>query len=222
MQELRVLCFGDSNTWGCVPIHNGDSLRRYNKEQRWTALLEKKLGPNATVINAGLNSRTTSPTPFYEEVLKDVDRRAVETFVTFYNCALPLDVLIIMLGTNDVRDGVEQDPNVTANRIAKMIADARKNTITGSQPKVLVISPVPLRVVEGNDINSSYAKGRDKTLAFSKIFEKMAKDAEAYFLDASTVIPEADGCDGAHLSELAHKKLADAIYAKVNMMLNEE
>ena len=52
----RILCIGDSNTWGYIP----GSGERYEKNVRWTGKLAQTLGENYEVIEEGMNGRTTA------------------------------------------------------------------------------------------------------------------------------------------------------------------
>ena len=51
----RILCYGDSNTWGYIPL----TEKRYPPEVRWTGRLQRLLGPDYQVLEDGLSGRTT-------------------------------------------------------------------------------------------------------------------------------------------------------------------
>ena len=58
----RILCYGDSNVWGFIPgSFNSETklAKRHARSNRWTTVLQNKLGNNYEVISDGINERTT-------------------------------------------------------------------------------------------------------------------------------------------------------------------
>ena len=95
MNQKNILCFGDSNTHG----YNSKTGGRFTVEERWTKLLQRKLGDDYYVIEEGLSGRTTS---FDDPVFE-----GLSGLNAIYPCMMthePLDLVIIMLGTNDTKD----------------------------------------------------------------------------------------------------------------------
>jgi lysophospholipase L1-like esterase len=92
---LSVVCFGDSLTWGFVP----GKKSRYGHDERWTRLLQEELGFDYYVIEEGVNGRTT----VFEDPARG-DKNGLEHLVTVRKTHMPIDILIIMLGTNDLQD----------------------------------------------------------------------------------------------------------------------
>ena len=90
----RVLCYGDSNTWGFIPATG----ERYPETVRWTGLLQTMLGANHQIVEEGLNGRTT--------VWEDPVRDFMNSAAYLGPCLLsqfPLDLIVFMLGTNDLK-----------------------------------------------------------------------------------------------------------------------
>ena len=56
----QVLCYGDSNTWGCMPLEESDVAIRLSRADRWPGVLQDELGSDYWIIEEGLNGRTTS------------------------------------------------------------------------------------------------------------------------------------------------------------------
>jgi lysophospholipase L1-like esterase len=54
-----ILCFGDSNTWGCIPLTGARPPRRHGPAQRWPGVLRRELGDGFWIVEEGLNGRTT-------------------------------------------------------------------------------------------------------------------------------------------------------------------
>ncbi len=90
-----VLCYGDSLTWGYSPDGSG----RHALKDRWPQVLQTELGNNVHVIADGLNGRTTA----YDDHLSGFERNAAKTLTTALGTHFPLDLVIIMLGTNDMK-----------------------------------------------------------------------------------------------------------------------
>ena len=107
-REKSVLCFGDSNTWGYIPLTAGRLLR----SERWPGILQKSLGDSYYVIEEGLNGRAT----VFDEPFRD-GRNARTTLLAVLESHAPLDLLIIMLGTNDLKHHL----NVSAHESARGI-----------------------------------------------------------------------------------------------------
>ena len=87
-----VLCYGDSNTYGYEPL----SGTRYPKEQRWTTILQNRLGAEYEVVPEGLNGRTTA----YDRP-DFVWKNGFPYLAPCLGTNKPLDYVIFMLGTND-------------------------------------------------------------------------------------------------------------------------
>ena len=99
--KKHIVCFGDSNTHGyCAdPKDCADGGDRFNENERWTCLLQQKLGEDCLVIEEGLSGRTTVFDDPLHESMSGLD------YIT--PCLMshePVDLLIIMLGTNDTKD----------------------------------------------------------------------------------------------------------------------
>jgi lysophospholipase L1-like esterase len=90
----RSLCYGDSNTWGFIPAIG----ERYPYNIRWTGVLQSLLGPDFEVIEEGLNSRTTNI-----EDPNNIGRNGKKYLIPCLDSQFPLDVIILMLGTNDLK-----------------------------------------------------------------------------------------------------------------------
>ena len=83
---VRILCFGDSNTYGYDP--RGFFGDRYESEDCWPQLLANQTCQ--VVINAGANGR---------EIPRSSDTlRLLEAFGS-------VDIFLVMLGTNDLLQG---------------------------------------------------------------------------------------------------------------------
>lgn len=198
---MRILCFGDSNTFGYNTITGG----RYDRRTRWTSRLQQLLGTECCVIEAGLNGRMT----VYEDPstpgrcgLEDIDK-----IVSIY---APIDLLIVMLGTNDCKNILCVTAEDIANGVEQIVERAKESVI---QPfKTLIISPIEISKAVitsgfGWEFDESSIK---KSLELAEELEKVAEKQGAIFLNAAQVTKPCNA-DGVHLEEMGHEKLAKAI-----------
>lgn len=207
MDIKRILCYGDSNTWGYI---SGSDHQRYDNKKRWTKLLAKYLGDEFEVIEEGLNSRTLISNDLrpgkegkngYEYLLPCLDTHD------------PIDLVILMLGTNELKSTYNKTPEEIGDLLEKYFVKTilnRKSQIKDSYPKLLIVAP-PI-VNENTNYgrkDNKYIGATEKSKKLGPIYEKIAKKYNCYYLDTK----ELDvGIDGVHLTEESHKNLAKSLY----------
>lgn len=208
----RILCFGDSNTYGYKPDGSG----RFDETVRWTARLQRSLGENYQVIEEGLCGRTT----IFEDQLR-IGRRGVDLVGTLVETHNPIDVFVVMLGTNDCKTRYKATAGIIAKGLEQVIATAQSKA--SQQMKILVISPILLSPgvgEEGYDVEFDESSEQvSRKLAAE--YEKIARKNGYYYLDASQYA-SASSTDREHLDETGHEKLGDAIYHKLTELLKGE
>ena len=129
-----VVCFGDSNTYGHNPV-NGERLP---ESVRWPCLLQGPLGDGYKDIEEGHNGRTTVFDDPNDDWKKGID------YIKGILCThRPVDYLIIMLGTNDMKTVYNASPDAIANGLNEIVSKAESvmNIKQGFVPKILVVSP---------------------------------------------------------------------------------
>ena len=200
----RILCFGDSNTYGYIPSGNG----RYNEDIRWTGLLQKKLISKAVIVEEGLCGRTT----VFQDQLR-AGRRGIETLPILLESHFPLDLVIVMLGTNDCKTVYGASAEVIGKGAEQIIRQIR---LSSPQTQILLISPIWL----GEDVwKPEYdPEFSPESIQVSKrlkeVYQKIAEKYECLFLAASDVAGASD-TDQEHLDEKGHEELANAIYETI-------
>lgn len=192
-----ILCYGDSNTWGCVP----GVLSRHPYEVRWTSVLSRLLGDGYDVIADGINGRTT----MWDDPANPCRNGLAGLGYSLYR-AKPLDLVIVMLGTNDTHytddAGYQDGLFVLADRIMKANACfPGTSPIFPNEPKLLLISPI--------------ARGQR---GFPEMTAQVAQKLGAYWMDAS-LFAEPSPADGCHMDEANHLSLGQAVYQKVKEIL---
>ena len=207
----RILCYGDSNTWGAVP---GDSSR-YQPEVRWTGVMQRELGEGYTVIEEGHGGRTT--------VFDDPVEEKLSGLVYFRPCLesqSPLDLIILMLGTNDLKVRFGADPETIAFGLHRY-GDALKTAgMDGEIPQVLLASPVL--------IDPSYRKhplfhamfgedAHERSLKFAEAYRAFAEEAGWHFINGADY-GRADSRDGIHMDVESHRRMGIAFAEKVRQI----
>ena len=134
-----VLAYGDSLTWGYDPV----SLGRHAYEDRWTSVLQKALGHGVRVIAEGLNGRTTA----YDDHLGDCERNGVKLLPTILATHKPIDLVIIMLGTNDLKRGIQGTAIGATSGAKRLVKQVQKHDwgFEFEEPEILIVAPPPIR-----------------------------------------------------------------------------
>jgi lysophospholipase L1-like esterase len=221
-QPFRIVVYGDSNTYGWIPNPNPPSTR-YSSHERWPGVLQEELGSNFQVIEEGLDGRTTdAPDPGSAISGAQLDGSAY--LPACLASHLPVDLVVIMLGTNDLKAVFKRTPLRIAIGAARLINLV--NTLDGGvgtnykNPKVLLICPPPLspEIEKGPVFAEVFKGGLEKSKQLPALYEAVAKMGGAEYLDAGLVV-STDGVDGLHLTPESHKKLGAAVAAKMKEIL---
>ena len=132
-----VLCFGDSLTWGFDP-RGGAAGIRYGFAERWTRRLQAELGPSYYVIEDGLSGRTTV---FNDPVVGETNGLA--QLPTALATHMPLDLVVILLGTNDAKTHFAVNGDVIARSLGRLLDVVTKSNCgpDGKAPQMLVVVP---------------------------------------------------------------------------------
>lgn len=204
-----VLCFGDSNTHGQVP--GGGPLERYTREQRWGGVLEGLLGPGWQVIEEGLSGRTTVHDDPIEGALKN-GRTYLRPCLQSHT---PLDLIIIMLGTNDLKRRFNMPPSEVAMGIGCLVHDIRELSPgpAGHDPEIMIVAPPPM-LDDLKEWELIFSGAQEKSRKLALEFEIMADLLEAHFFDAGAVC-RCSPADGFHINEAAHRQLGEALAQEV-------
>jgi lysophospholipase L1-like esterase len=219
----RIMVYGDSNTWGYIGVASGTTTR-YPADVRWPGVLRAALGAGYEVIDEGLRARTTDVADPTIPQLTGAGLDGAAYLPAAIATHLPLDLIVIMLGTNDVKKMFNRTPMRIALGMGKLV-DIVAQTKGGvgtpyAAPKVLVVSPPPLGNLQPADRAERFggADGVAKTKALPALYEAIAKAAGAEFLDGGKFTPT-EGVDGVHLTPDNHKALGTGIAKKVKEIL---
>lgn len=208
--KKRILCYGDSNTWG----HDAITGQRFDEDTRWTGRLQNFLGPDYTVIEEGQRGRTT--------VWDDPIENRMAGLSYLWPCLdshAPIDLVIIMLGTNDLKTHFWVHPKSIALGAGRLVDMVQKCNFgpEDKAPQVLLISPI--RMSESQVYPYIFNQvGIEKSLQFGKEFQEIAHQFGCHFLDAAQYA-DPDPNDGVHLDAEGHKALAEALYKMIAEIL---
>lgn len=199
-----VLTFGDSNTHGMLPLHQRSKLERYDRATRWPGIVAQQLG--CPVIEEGLPGRTTA----FDDPVMDGIMNGYPALRQALQSHAPIDVLTIMLGTNDCKTRFAASPEKITGGIAALLDLALSDEMQARNQgfKLLLIAPVPLQ--EAGVLATEFWGGAAKSNALAPMLQALAQTRGIAFLDAgqhARVSP----VDGVHLDESAHYALGTAI-----------
>lgn len=207
-----VLCYGDSNTWGSRP----DNGERFAPHERWTGVLRAALGDGVMVVEEGLGGRTTVRDDPVEEY-----RNGKTTLMPCLLSHRPLDLVVLMLGTNDLKRRF----NLTAHEIALGVEVLGRMILAsgtgpgGTPPRLLVVAPPLLgRLGAAGNFIEVFAGGAETALGLAKHYRAVAEGLGAGFLDAGQMIRSSD-VDGIHWEADAHAAFGAAVAPVVRRML---
>ncbi|MGY4503223.1 lysophospholipase L1-like esterase [Bradyrhizobium sp. GM24.11] len=209
----RILCFGDSLTWGWVAVPEGSPTTRFPYAERWTGAMAAKLGADYEIVEEGLSARTTS-------IDDPVDPRLNGSAYLPSALAshLPLDLVIIMLGTNDTKSYFRRTPYEIAVGMSKLVGQVLASgggvgTIYPA-PKVLIVSPPPLAKLPDPWFQGMFEGGHEKTIELANQYRALAAFLKVDFFEAGSVI-STDGVDGIHFTAKNNVDLGMALAGKV-------
>ena len=207
-----ILCLGDSNTYGVDPSTGS----RFPREERWTGILQRILGDGYYVIEEGYNSRTTSFNDASDEM-----RSALRMIPFLLKTHRPIDLVRIMLGTNDLKTQYSVSAKVSAYAMKKLVESIRKwcRAEEVNIPQVLIISPIMI----GEGIEESIYWENDKTsmLEAEKLpaeYERVADMLGCSFFHASSVAEP--GEDSLHMTKDSHQRFAEAMAVEIRRILD--
>ncbi|MAC77793.1 MAG: hydrolase [Rhodobacteraceae bacterium] len=200
-----VLCFGDSNTYGTLPMPSLDHDERYGMDTRWPRVMAAGLGEGWHLVEEGHPGRTT----VHDDPIEGIHRNGARILLAILDSHRPVDVLVLMLGTNDHKQRFGLGPQDIAMGAGRLVAMAQAS---GRVDKILLVCPP--KCLERGVLAQIFAgaEARGKGLADEMKREAAAKGVA--FFDAGTVI-ESDPVDGVHFSAEAHVALGQAMVEQV-------
>jgi lysophospholipase L1-like esterase len=212
-----ILAYGDSNTWGAMPMRAGETARRYPPEQRWPMVMTGLLGPGVSVIAEGLNGRTTC----LDDPVEGRHKNGEAHLLVALESHMPLDLVIIMLGTNDlkVRYGMPSaDIAAGAGRLVKLVQTSECGPAR-RPPRVLLACPAS--VARLSRFAEMFEGAEEKSRRLAPAFRAVAETLGVPLVDLGTLVTSSD-IDGIHFDADQQVKLGEAMAEVVKPMVAGE
>lgn len=196
-----VLIFGDSNSYGTPPMAALGVEGRYDAHTRWPRVMAATLGLGYHLVEEGHPGRTTA----HDDPIEGIHRNGARIIAAMIESHKPIDLLIIMLGTNDFKHRFSLNAVDVAHGVGRLVDMARRGDYVG---EVLLIAPPP--VLERGVLAGIFADAETKSPHYAAELAIIAQDRRAHFLDAGAYI-SVDSLDGVHFDAAAHRQLGHAV-----------
>jgi lysophospholipase L1-like esterase len=212
----NILCFGDSNTWGFIPESITESHpRRHPHDVRWTGVLARELGEGFRVIEEGQNGRTTVHDDPFALV-----RNAKSILPAILESHKPLDLVVLMLGTNDLKNvfGVSPSEIAVGVKILSQTILSSDAGLAAKPPRLLLLCPPTVgQLAHLPDLEAKLSNAQARSQQLPKHYEAVAAALGCAYLNTQEIVTPSP-VDGIHLDAAAHQKLALAMAAKIKSL----
>lgn len=207
-----ILCYGDSLTWGYDPQGPG----RHALEDRWPSVLGRALSGKAQVVAEGLNGRTTA----FDDFTAGIDRNGARLLPSILSTHAPLDLVIIMLGTNDMKRFLCGHAIGAAKGMRRLVEIVQTHVYPFEQaaPKVLVVSPPHAVATANADFTEVFDGAVEESARLAALYREVAAVSGAGFFDAS-LVAKASPIDGVHLDASNTRAIGEALAGPVKDIL---
>ena len=205
-----ILCFGDSNTHGTKPMATLDGDGRFGHEARWPSVMARILGPDYEVITEGHPGRTT----VHDDPMEGEYRNGLRVLPALLESHKPLDLVIVKLGTNDLKNCLHVSATDIAfclDRLVRLIQGFGAGP-EGAAPGIIVVAPPP--ILEVGCLAEMFAGGAAKSQGLAAAIRSMADRMGVGFFDAGRVIAVSP-VDGIHYKAEAQVALGLAMAGAV-------
>jgi lysophospholipase L1-like esterase len=206
-----ILAFGDSLTWG----FEAGTWERHAFEDRWPNALAAGLGGKARVIEEGLNGRTTS----YDDPTDGAELNGAKALPMLLKTHQPLDLVIVMLGTNDLKFAARCRAFDARLGMARLIEIAQRFPYLDEKPpQILIMSPPPLCKTGDEFFIDIWDHAIEESKKFAHHYAILAKEMGVHFFDAGSAA-STDPTDGGHLDRANTRALGQALVPVVKKIL---
>ncbi len=209
-----ILCFGDSNTYGMVPLENG----RLPYAQRWPGRLARMLGPDYLIIEEGMIGRTCA----IDDDIKP-GRNAMDYIYPCLMSHFPLDLIIVMLGTNDVKSRYKLSAGeikMAMRVLLHKIDDVLRWMSTDAE--ILLVAPLPLPEDMPPDCELD-ASSIQNSKELAELYAQLAQERGIHFADAAQwVDPRNTQPDACHFNEEGCRQYAEGIRPLILEILKDK
>lgn len=207
-----IVCFGDSNTWGCPPFVNvAQAPGRLPRASRWPHVMGGILGPDIEIVEEGLSGRTT----VFDDPIEGAHKNGLRMLPGVVESHSPIDVLIIMLGVNDFKVQFGASAFTSARGILTLVQLVKgMYALADRAPEILIVTPPAIaepaeRAFWGDAVR--------RCEGHAYYLQQVADRTGCFHFDANQVVSA--GADGVHLDEPSHLQLGASLAEKVREIL---
>jgi lysophospholipase L1-like esterase len=195
---------------------DAETQMRHAYEDRWTSVLQKGLGHGVRVIAEGLNGRTT----VYDDHTADCDRNGARILPTILQTHAPLDLVIILLGTNDLKPVFANNAVIVGHGIKRLVEIVKHHAwpVETETPEILIVSPPPLCETDHALLGPMFAGRLGEAQNLASVYSDLADELGCGFFDAGAVA-KTTPIDGVHLDAENTRAVGRGLEPIVRMML---
>jgi lysophospholipase L1-like esterase len=214
MPQRSILCLGDSNTHGTRAMRHMGDRRRLAPAERWPWVMAAALGPDWDVIAEGHPGRTT----VHEDPIEGVHKSGLRALPTLLESHRPLDLVIVMLGTNDLKARFGLTAHDIALGVRRLALDIARSDSgpDGAAPRILLAAPVS--ALETGCFVDIFGGAAAKSAALPGCLADVAQADGFGFVDLNAVA-KVDPVDGIHLDQTAHAAIGAHVAQAVTALM---
>jgi len=219
-RKKTILCYGDSLSWGANPDNR---LPRHGQGDRWPDVLAAGLGEGARVISEALPGRTT----IYDDPTSDDNRNGASMLGALLTSHDPIDLVIIMLGTNDIKYHISGGKaGAAVLGVRQLVRLIRNHEVAGSEesslrPDVFIVAPPPLVASDDAAMRIQFQGLIDESKKFASLYQSLANEMECGFFDAG-LVAQTSPIDGVHLDVENTRAIGHALIELVKKAIGEK
>lgn len=216
-----ILIFGDSLTWGSNPEAGG---ARHARADRWPqvlqeGLLAEGLGQGYEVITDALRGRSTA----YDDGVVDAERNGAKLLPSALFAHAPLDLVILMLGSNDMKPSVAGSASAAMLGLKRCAEMVKKHSprLPGVErvPKLLIVAPPALVATKDAFYADLFGdKAVEESSKLAGFYAALSVEFDGGFFDAG-LVAKASPIDGIHLDAANSRAIGTALVAPVRKIL---
>ncbi len=203
----KILCFGDSNTYGFTPATGV----RYDKKTRWSGRLADLLGDDYEILEEGMNNRNG----FFKNP-QSVKLCGIDYLPIYLQNHRDIDICILALGTNDSQFFYNLDKQTVQNGLQSLTTSLLE---VNPKTKIIIIPPVKIQpnILDGIFSMQFDLTSVDKTVETFEEYKNFAQRNDFYYLDLNEFVKPSIA-DGLHYSSESHKIMAEKIAEKIKQI----
>jgi lysophospholipase L1-like esterase len=205
-----VLCYGDSNTHGSMPLTQVGQFQRHPSGARWPDGMAKALGADTQIIAEGLPGRTT----VHDDPVEGGCRNGIAVLPAILHSHRPIDLVVVMLGTNDLKPRFSVNAFDIARSVERLCLAVRAEGVAAD---LMIVAPVP--VIEAGVLADAFAGAEARQKGLGAHLRTVADRIGAGFVDAGAHVAVSP-VDGVHWDAAAHRHfgvvMAEAVAARLS------